>query len=43
MISSHITNNEAGQQNVLYPIGYMVITMLIGYMTSKYASHFISL
>ena len=42
MISSHITNKEASKQNVLYPIGYTVITMLIGYMTSKYALHFIS-
>ena len=43
MISSHITNKEASKQNVLYPIGYMVITMLIGYTTSKYALCFISI
>ena len=42
MISSHITNKEASKQNVWYPIGYMVITMSIGYMTSRYALHFIS-
>ena len=36
MISSHITKKEASKQNVLYPIGYTVITMLIGYMTSMY-------
>ena len=36
MISSHITNKEASKQNVLYPIGYMVITVSISYTTSKY-------
>ena len=43
MISSHITNKEASKQNALYSIGYMVITKSIGYMTSKYALHFISI
>ena len=42
MISSHITNKEVSKQNVPYPIGYMVITKLIGYTTSKYSFHFIS-
>ena len=42
MIASHITNKEVSKQNVPYPIGYMVITMLIGYMTSKYSLRFIS-
>ena len=35
MISSHITNKEAMKQNILYPIGYLVITMFNGYMISK--------
>ena len=42
MISSHIINKEVSKQNVPYPIGYMVITMLIGYMKSKYSLQFIS-
>ena len=36
MTSSHITNKEVSKQNVWYPIGYIAITMSIGYMTSKY-------
>ena len=43
MIASHITNKEVSKQNVPYPIGYTVTTMLIGYTTSKYSLHFISL
>ena len=43
MISFHITNKEASKQNVLYPIGYMVIPMSIGYTTSKYSLRFISI
>ena len=35
MISSHITNKEAMKQNILHPIGYLVPTILISYMTSK--------
>ena len=31
MIASHITNKEVSKQKVLYPTGYMVIIMLIGY------------
>ena len=31
MIASHITNKEVSKQKVLYPIGYTVIIMLIGY------------
>ena len=42
MIASHIINKEVSKQNVLYPIGYTVITMAIGYMTSKYSLRFIS-
>ena len=43
MISSHITNKEASKQNVLYPVGYMVIMVSISYMISKYSLHFISI
>ena len=35
MITTHITNKEAMKQNMLYPIGYSVITMLNGYTISK--------
>ena len=35
MIFSHITNKEAIKQNILYPIGYSVITLLNGYRISK--------
>ena len=43
MISSHITNKEVSTQNIPYPIGYTVTTMLFSYMTSEYSLHFISL
>ena len=41
MISSHITNKEVMKQNILYPIGYLVRSILNGYMLSNQSLHFI--
>ena len=41
MISSHITNKEAMKQNILYPVGYLVITVLNGYTISKKSLRYI--
>ena len=41
MRTSHITNKEVSRQNILYLIGYKVITILIGYMTRKYSLPYI--
>ena len=32
MLSSHTTNKEVMKQNILYPIGYLIILMLNGCM-----------
>ena len=34
IISSHITNKEVMKQNILYSIGYLVRSILNGYMIS---------
>ena len=41
MLSSHTTNKEAMKQNILYPIGYPIISMLNGYMISNSSLLFI--